>query len=153
SKSVSRSATPKPKTTAQRISDARAAASKAPSQVRRPLPPANGGAVAAADAVTVTNTGSLQDGGTMRVVSAKQDLTGQRELKWAADDGEAVGQARCTQTFVFSSGSPAKERPTMLLCWRPSTERSVITVAVSSSGRPSKATSVATLNTQWAKLG
>ena len=146
------SADPTPKTSAQRIAAARAAA-EAGKPVRRPIPPENGGAVAAAEDVTVTNSGSLKDGGTMRVVSAMQDLSGQRELRWAADDGEVVGDARCTQNFVFSSGSPAKERPTMLLCWRTSDARSVITVAVSASGRPSKAISVAELDERWAKLG
>jgi hypothetical protein len=153
SRSASPSTSPTSKTPKQRIAEARAAASKAGTQVRRPLPPTNGGAIAASSEVTVTNTGSLKDGGTMRVVSAKQDLTGQRELRWAADDGETVANARCTQNFVFSSGSPAKERPTMLLCWRTSAERSVITVAVTANGRPSAANSVSILNKQWARLG
>lgn len=152
SPSAPAASSPKPRTTAERIRDARAAVAKAGDQVRRPLPPVNGNAAPAASEVTVTNTGSLREGGTLRVVSARQDLTGHRELRWAADAGEAVGTARCTQNFRLSAGAPAKERPTMLLCWRTSAERSVYTIAVSADGRPSKAASVAVIDQRWAQL-
>ncbi|MDT5039501.1 MAG: hypothetical protein QOE51_486 [Actinoplanes sp.] len=137
------------RSTQQRI-DAARAASKDGFPVQRALPQRVN---AAADgSLTVTNDGSLATGGTMRVITARYDLTGQRELAWAADDGEAVGNAHCTQNFQFSSNVRPAERPTMLLCWRTSADRSVATVAVSKSGRPSKAVSVAEIDKQWRKL-
>jgi hypothetical protein len=112
------------------------------------------GTVAAVDVAGVTNVGSLEvDGATMRVVSAQYDLTGQRELAWAADNGVGVGPyVRCTQNFRFSSDGPVQERPTMLLCWRTSEGKSVIAFAQTRQGRPSRAASVAAIGLQWAKL-
>jgi hypothetical protein len=145
-------ATPKPRTTAERIAAARGKAAKAADQVRRPLPP--NGNVTVADGVTITNSGSLKkQGATLRLVSARTDLTGLRELAWAADDGVPVGDARCTQNFHFSGGAPAAEKPTLLLCWRTSPAKSVYTVAVVLKGRPSTATSVDAIDKQWTKLG
>jgi hypothetical protein len=148
----SAAATPRPKTTAERIAAARGKAAKAAGQVRPPLPP--NGNVTVADGVTESNSGSLKkDGATLRLVSARSDLTGLRELAWAADDGVPVGDARCTQNFHFSGGAPAVEKPTMMLCWRTSATKSVFTVAVVLKGRPSAETSVAAIDKQWAKLG
>jgi hypothetical protein len=137
-------------TTRQRIDAARAAASKAGFPLQRPLPQR---ANAAADgSLTVTDSGSLATGGTMRVITARYDLTGQHELVLAADDGVRVGSARCTQNFRFSGNAQPAETPTMLLCWRTSADRSVVTVAVSKAGRPSKVASVAEIDKQWRKL-
>jgi hypothetical protein len=137
-------------TTEQRIAAARAAASKAGNTVKKPLPQiAN---AAGDDSLTVTNDGSLAEGGTMRVITAHYDLTGQRELTWAADDGEMVGNAHCTQKFHFSNNQTPTERPTMLLCWRTSADRSVVTVAVTKQGRPNKQVSAAEIDKEWNRL-
>ena len=101
----------------------------------------------------VTNEGSLKEGGTLRVITAQHDLTGQRELLWAADDGKPVGSAHCTQNFHFSNDGKAKVRPTMLLCWRTSAGKSVVTVAVVRTGRPSTAASVGVIDRRWAEMG
>lgn len=143
----SRSLTPE-----ERVAKARATASKAGHPVRRPLVQTKGDA-GAAGPVTVRNTGSLQQGGTLRIVSARHDLTGQREQGWAADDGTKVGGARCTQNIRLSNDTKARERPTMLVCWRTSAGKSVVTVAVVKSGRPASATSVAAIDKEWAALG
>jgi hypothetical protein len=84
----------------------------------------------------------------MRIRTARYDLAGQYELAWAADDGERVGNARCTQNLRLAG--VARERPTMLLCWHTSAGKSVVTLAVTRQGRPSRATSVATIDEQWA---
>jgi hypothetical protein len=89
--------------------------------------------------------------GSMRVVTANYDLTGQRELLWAGDWGTTVGDARCTQNFHFSNDENPRVLPTMLLCWRTSAARSVVTVAVSYHGTPARADSVAVLDGEWAK--
>ena len=142
-------ATTKPKTRAQMIDEAKGAAAKA-DNVRRPNPPK----IVPADAkVTVTQSGSLAEGGTLKVVSARADLTGQRELGIVADEGRAVGDARCTQNIRFSEGQPAQEKPTLLICWRTSAGKSVYTVSTVRTGRPSAENAVAALNRQWAKLG
>ena len=141
--------TTKPKTRAQMIEEAKGTAAKS-DNVRRPNPPK----IVPADAkVTVTQSGSMAEGGTLKVVSARADLTGQRELGIVADEGRAVGDARCTQNVRFSAGAPAQEKPTLMICWRTSAGRSVYTVAAVPSGRPSAEKSVVALNRQWAKLG
>jgi hypothetical protein len=150
--SRSPASTPAGKSRAQLLDEAKGTAAKA-DNVRRPLAP-QGAAAALSDAdVTVTQSGSLVKGGTLKVVSARADLTGQRELSIVADDGRAVGEARCTQYVRFSEGAPAIEKPTMMICWRTSADRSVYTVAVVKSGRPSADASVAALNRRWAMLG
>jgi hypothetical protein len=138
------------KEAAAEIAAARAAAAKDGYPVHRGFTPAPN---AVQGPVTVTNTGSLRTGGTMRVVTARHDLSGQRELLWAADDGEPFGDARCTQNFHFSNNVKPRVRPTMLLCWRTSNQKSVVTVAVSRTGRPMKSLSVAEIDRQWAALG
>jgi hypothetical protein len=103
--------------------------------------------------LTVVETGSLKkDKATMRVVSARLDLTGQRELSWVTDQGEAFGDAHCTQKIRVREGMPPVEKPTLLLCWRTSAHKSVYTVAVNVTGPPSTAVSVAALDRAWAKL-
>jgi hypothetical protein len=135
---------------AKRIADARASAAAAGFPLQRPLPAAPGSATGA---VTVTNSGSLQhDGASMRIVTARHDLTGQEELALAADAGVPVGDVHCTQNFRFSTDATAHERPTMLLCWHTSAAKSVVTLAVVRQGRPSKAVSAAAIDKQWAKL-
>ena len=108
----------------------------------------------AAATPTVTESGSItKDRRTLRIVTLKGDLTGQRELAWAADEGRVVGSSRCTQNFRLNPNDPAKVRPTMLLCWRISKTKSVYTVAVDLAGKPSEKDSVATIDKAWSSLG
>jgi hypothetical protein len=135
----------------ERIKAARAAAAADGHPVQRPLTPSK--AVAKAGPVTTKVIGSLaKDGATMRVLSAKHDLSGEREMLWAADDGVPVGNARCTQNFHFSNNRVPGERPTLLLCWRTSAKKSVVTVAVVKEGRPAKPASAAMIDKVWRTL-
>jgi len=134
----------------ERVAEARVSLSAAGVDLKRAITPAPG---LPKGPVDVTNKGTLAKGGTMRVVTAGYDLSGQRELLWAADKGERVGQARCTQNLRFSNAAEPHDFPTVLLCWRTSATKSVITVAVAKSGRPEKADSITEINRQWAKLG
>jgi hypothetical protein len=93
------------------------------------------------------------NGGSLRIITAKFDLSGQRELLWAADHGKPVGDARCTQNFHFSNTMKPTIRPNLLLCWRTSADRSVATVMVDQRGKPSTAESVQIIDREWAKLG
>ncbi|MEV6595664.1 hypothetical protein AB0M36_02245 [Actinoplanes sp. NPDC051346] len=140
------------KADAERIAAVRSAAAKASAsaQIRRPVPNA---AAANVDASAVTSTTVRQGGEALRIKSARQDLTGYRELGWIADEGVQVGNSRCTQRIRLSTNTAARERPTLLICWRTSAQKSVYTVAVKTDGRPSKELSVAEIDKQWAKLG
>ncbi|BEL12326.1 hypothetical protein Q0Z83_105170 [Actinoplanes sichuanensis] len=88
---------------------------------------------------------------TLNVTSARQDLTGYQELA-SAVGGYRSGNAQCTQSFRFSQNAPAKQIPTLLMCWRISAGRSVYTVAANPDGRPSLARSLATIDREWATL-
>jgi hypothetical protein len=152
SKSAPTSATPRQKSRAEMIEQMKGAAAKATDNVKRPLA-LPGGTAASAEDVTVTETGSLKTGGTLKVVSARRDLSGQGELSIVADEGTAVGEGRCTQNFRFSADAPAAEKPMLMICWRTSATKSVYTVAVAQSGRPSAEISTAAIARQWTKLG
>jgi hypothetical protein len=132
---------------AQRVVIVRAAA--LPSPMPRPVR----AAAAEAQNVTVTETGTIRrDGATLRVISAPADLTGQRELSWVVDAGRPVGDAWCSQNFYYGPGVPVGENPALLVCWKTSEMRSVVTVAVNAGSRPSAADSVAALDRQWLRL-
>ncbi|WP_433366460.1 hypothetical protein ACQPZX_37775 [Actinoplanes sp. CA-142083] len=103
-----------------------------------------------ADAVTRTEDIA---GGTIRITTARGDLSGQSDQLIAADDGEPVGTARCTRNLRFNNVDKVKQIPTVLLCWRTSAERSVVTLAAADSGKPSSAASVKVIEREWAKLG
>ncbi|MGX6607158.1 hypothetical protein ACWKSP_34295 [Micromonosporaceae bacterium Da 78-11] len=125
-------------------------------QVNRLLessPTASGVAAAAAVAPVTVAKEQAADGSTIRVVTARHDLTGQWELLWAADMGRSVGMSRCTQNFRINGSTVAQVRPGMLLCWRTSQVKSVVTVATVPRGRPVASTSVAVINREWAELG
>jgi hypothetical protein len=91
--------------------------------------------------------------GVLRIITAKHDLTGQRELLWPAHGGEPVGDAECTQTFQFANDAKPSTKPSLLLCWHTSATRSVVTVLVDRAGKPSSAESVKVIDQEWAKLG
>jgi hypothetical protein len=124
-----------------------------PSSAPVPQATAAGVPTVEADGVTVTTTGGGPgDTRTFKVVSARKDLTGQRELVWAADAGKPLDGARCTQNFKFGPNSRKGIRKTLLLCWRVSAQRSVYTIAVDMKGTPSRQLSVAELNRVWDSL-
>ncbi|MEV6636038.1 hypothetical protein AB0M54_35345 [Actinoplanes sp. NPDC051470] len=141
------SASPTARTTADRVKAARA---KPGVKIKRPLPqsPADR-SVTAAD---VTETRVVKGRQSLRVLSARKNLAGYRELGWVADDGEPVGAARCSQTFRFSVDMKPAEKPALLVCWRTSAGQSVYTVATNAAGRPSKQASVAAIEKQWKNL-
>jgi hypothetical protein len=139
-----------PQTVAERVAAAKAAGAKSGGWIKRPLPNTN--KVTDAE-VTVRQIGSLKEArGTMRIVSARQDLTGQRELAWAADKGLPVGDASCTKKIRLSPDAEIREIPTLLLCWRTSAAKSVYIVAVKLNGGPSKQAIVGEIDRVWSKL-
>lgn len=141
-----------PPDAAERVADARAAAAKDGVPVKRPLPQPTVPEIPD-DEVTVRESGSVRkDKATMRLVSARGDLSGQRELGWVADRGEKYGDALCSQTITLSN-MPPERKPTLLICWRTSAKKSVYTVMVSLDGRPSRPKSVAAIDAEWKRLG
>ncbi|MFI5840432.1 hypothetical protein ACIA8K_12070 [Catenuloplanes sp. NPDC051500] len=89
----------------------------------------------------------------LKVAAARADLTGYRELSWITEDRERVGDVECTNRIRLSPDLPARERPTLLLCWRISATRSVYTVAVDMDGKPVRKESVAAVEARWNELG
>lgn len=133
----------------EEIKAARAAAAKAGHPLQRPLTPAPG-VRAASDVQEHTERYKT---GALRIITARSDLTGQRELLWAADKGKRYGNATCTKKVKFSNNTAGTVRPNLLLCWRTSATRSVATVLIDFGGHPSAARSEKIIDQQWAKLG
>jgi hypothetical protein len=110
------------------------------------------GMVAAQGGVTVVNsTGS--DGSAIRTVSARYDVTARWELLLAADSGRQVGNARCSRNFRAAGSGAAQARPGLLLCWRTSGGKSVVTVAMTKTGSPGTTASIAAMDRAWVALG
>ena len=150
--SVSPSASADAKAVAKEIAEARAEAAKDGVPLKKPVK-AEGDSAAAADA-KVVNTGSLsKDRATLRIVSARTDLTGQRELALVADEGKPVGNAFCSQNIKAHATAKAKTERNLLICWRVSAQKSVYTVAVDLDGDPSERESVAAVDREWQALG
>ncbi|GAA2638306.1 hypothetical protein [Paractinoplanes durhamensis] len=101
----------------------------------------------------VTTRNERRPNGSLRVVTARFDLTGQREMLWAADKGKPVGAAHCTSKIHFSNAAEPVVQPNLLLCWQTSAAKSVVTVLVDQGGHPSAEESVKVINSEWAKLG
>lgn len=138
-----------PKEASERLAAALEAGKK-DVEVQRPIPRMG---PAVNSEVTVKEHGSVQkDGKMLKVVSARQDLSGHRELTWVADEGKTVGKAKCSQKIKLSNEAQPRVRPTLLICWRTSSEKSVYTVSVNLDKKPSMRESVAAIDKAWAKL-
>jgi hypothetical protein len=144
---------PDPAQVRREIEAARSTAAKDGYPLQRPLSAAPQPRIGAEDARTyVEETRPLPDGGTMRIMSARYDLSGQREMLWAADTGTEAGAARCTQNFRFARGQTPRVRKTMLLCWRNTADRSVVVLAVARTDAPDTTQVLNVLDTQWNRL-
>jgi hypothetical protein len=132
--------------TSQRVANAKAA-KRVP--VLRPLPEKV--EPVPRSEIHVRQITGQRTGRTLRIVSAKGDMTAQDELAWV-DGGHRAGPVTCTQDFRFSGDAPAQFRPTMLVCWRTSATKSVYTVMVDQRGKPSESASVAALSREWRTL-
>lgn len=92
--------------------------------------------------------------GPIQITTARGDLRGASPQALAGDAGKAAGNGvSCTKRLRFSVNAPAKTIPNMLLCWKTSAERSVVTMATAKKGSPSTAASTAIIAREWAKLG
>lgn len=149
---VKRSTSPSPSktmTVEEQIKAAREAAAEDGYSVKRPVTPAPGVKLASG---LVDARDEPRKNGNLHVVSARYDLSGQRELLWAADKGKKVGEITCTQNFKFSNNLKPRVRPNMLMCWRTSAKKSVVTVLIDRGGKPSTVESAEVIESEWAKL-
>ncbi|GAA4590288.1 putative low-complexity protein [Actinoplanes octamycinicus] len=139
-----------PRTKEERIAAVREAAAKHTTKINYPLPPPPSGRMLTDAELHAKVT---RDGGeTRRLYSARTDLTGQKELAWVTEDHQTIGAVSCTDKVRFSATTPAKARPTLLICWRISDARSVYTVAVNPDGKPSLKRSVAAIEKEWSRM-
>jgi hypothetical protein len=91
--------------------------------------------------------------GSVRVTTAGHDLTDSSDLLPAGDGGKPVGDGvKCTNRVRFSQDAAPTTRPTLLVCWRTSSKRSVVTMMATPNGEPSAAANVSIINREWAKL-
>ena len=109
------------------------------------------GVAAAGGTIVVANEPGA-DGSAIRVLSARYDLTDGGSLLWAADDGVPVGDTRCTRNLRVDGSAPTN-RPRVLLCWRVSAGKSVVTVATGPSRGPVPAASARVIDRVWQRLG
>ncbi|WP_433295474.1 hypothetical protein ACQP2F_35915 [Actinoplanes sp. CA-030573] len=142
-----RSWRPSPVPSPSGLTDAELAAQ----QVSRLLTPRSlaPGQAMADDAAIVRNE-LTPDGTQLRIVSARTDLT---DTLGAADAGQPIGAARCTQTFRLDDVPSPQVRPGLLVCWRMSAAKSVVVVATSTSGRPAPAVGESVIRREWLSMG
>jgi hypothetical protein len=144
----------RPRTPEERVAAARKAMKEHGVPVLHPLPPPSEADMALAASAKVSDSGSLtKDGAIMRVVTARGDLTGLRELAWVAGGITVHGKVSCSQTFRFANEAGPERKPTLMVCWRTSAKKSVITAAVSREGHPSASWSATVIAREWRKLG
>jgi hypothetical protein len=155
---ASASAAAKPARTASRaplgpavqkeIDEAQAAAARAGHPVTKALPPPRkvvpGGAVS-------TRIKQAKDS-YLRITTARADLTNQKDQRMAADEGTKTGNVNCTQRFRFATNVKPKVIPNMMICWRVSASRSVVTLGVTYKGKPSMSAYADVIAREWAKL-
>ncbi len=88
----------------------------------------------------------------IKITSAAQDLTGQYELSWVTPRGANHGGVECTNRIRLTQGAPLSVKPTLLVCWRISSSRSVYAVSTSSTAEPSWKAAVDRINREWKRL-
>jgi hypothetical protein len=103
--------------------------------------------------LTSTTEGSLDKGGIVRMVTARGDLTGQQELAWVAGGTKKHRGVPCSQTVRFSADAAPQKKANLLICWRTSAKKSVISVVVDPKGHPSSDKAVDALEEKWRSMG
>jgi hypothetical protein len=133
-----------------KIQEAREKMARDGVKVDRPVVPR---ATMAASDVESSTTGSLKEGGILRLVTARGDLTGERELAYVAGGVERHRGVPCSQTFKFSTNPTPAKRVNLLMCWRTSAKKSVVAMVVDPEGHPSPDKAVDALEKKWRSMG
>lgn len=90
--------------------------------------------------------------GSVRILSARRDLSGEHPLLLAPGDGEPAGRGvRCTSEIRYGTAAPSPP-PATLMCWRTSASRSVITMVSPGRGAAPAAESVEVITREWDRL-
>ncbi|GAA0422923.1 hypothetical protein Aca07nite_24000 [Actinoplanes capillaceus] len=147
---ASKKASPTPSTAAEEIKEARRKMAKDGVEVQRPVAPKS---TTSADDVKTTTEGSLKEGGIVRMVTARGDLTGRGELAYVAGGVRKHRNASCSQTFQFSTNPRPAKKDNLLMCWRTSPVKSVLAIVVDPKGRPSRDKAVDALEKSWRAMG
>ncbi|MDI6101619.1 hypothetical protein QLQ12_23645 [Actinoplanes sp. NEAU-A12] len=100
-----------------------------------------------------TTKGSLKEGGILRLLTARSDLTGQQELAGVAGGVTKYRNVPCSQTFKFSTNPAPRKRPNLLMCWRTTPKKSVVAIVVDPGGNPSREKAVRALEKKWRAMG
>ena len=147
------SATPTPSLPAKVAASIKAAREKmAKDGVQVKHPPLLQQTIAPVVGLSRTTVGTLKNGGIVRVVSARSDLTGQQELAWVAGGITEHGADKCSQTVKLYNKPQPEKKANLLLCWRTSATKSVVAVVVDPQGRPSTPKALAELDKKWMSM-
>jgi hypothetical protein len=115
----------------------------------KPAPPP----VHTAPAVKVSKQQVTTSKSEWRLLWARGDMSGETEMTWVTEDVTKHGAVECTQKFRFQAGKKPARRPTMMMCWRISPNRSVIAIDVDFGGNPSLRKNLAAIEKKWNELG
>jgi hypothetical protein len=102
--------------------------------------------------VEQSTTGKIAEGGTVRVIAARGDMTGQRELSWVAGGITKHRGVDCSQTFKFAQSPTPVKKDNLLICWRTSPKKSVAALVADMHGKPSKDRAVKALERKWRSM-
>jgi hypothetical protein len=146
------SATPSvPPEVAKQIKEARENGKKYGVKVMHPVIPKT--AAPLPSDIRESTTGSIEDGGVVRVISGHGDLTGQGELAYVAGGISKYRGNECTKTYKFATDLKPKKRQNMLMCWRITAQKSVAAIVIDYKGHPSKDKAAEVINAQWRRMG
>lgn len=134
----------------EKIEQAREKMRKDGVEVKRPVIPQ---VTQTADNIEVTTEGSLKEGGIVRIMAAREDLTGQRELAYVAGGVQEFRGVPCSQTFQFSTNPQPAKKDNLLMCWRTTPQKSVVAIVVDPKGRPSRDKAIDELEKKWRSMG
>lgn len=147
--SVNSSASALPREVVEKIIEARKKMAKDGVGVQRALPETVGTNAAE---VERTTKGSLKEGGIVRVVTARGDLSGHGELAAVAGAVKEHRNVPCSQTFRFSSSAVPTKKDNLLMCWRTTASKSVVAIVVDPKGHPSRDKAVDALEKKWRSM-
>jgi hypothetical protein len=140
------SGSPLPSKVAEEIKKAREKMAEDGVELQRPVVPK---VTTTAEDIKVTTEGSLKEGGIVRIMSAYEDLTGQRELAYVAGGVRKYREVPCSQTFKFSTNPAPTKKPNLLMCWRTTEKKSVVAIVVDPKGKPSRNKAIDALEKKW----
>ncbi|MFC7527654.1 hypothetical protein [Actinoplanes sp. GCM10030250] len=145
------SGSPLPSEVVEEIREARRKMAEDGVPIKPPVVPK--AAAAAAPPVEMTTKGSLKEGGIIRTLTARGDLTGQRELAYVAGGVKEYRGVSCSQTFQFSTNPKPEKKDNLVMCWRTSAKKSVAVMVVDPKGKPSKDKAVDAIEKNWRSMG